>query len=640
MVRTVRVVLVILLALLGLSGVAQAAPLANVVGDGTPGSCTETAFVTALTAAGTITFKCGSSPVTITLTSTKTISSNVSVTIQGGNLITLSGGGTTSLFTVMTGATLSLSDIVLDKAAHAGGGGTIGSSGTLNLTNVTVQNSKTSSVNVYGGAIYTDGPLNITNSTFQNNISGSGGAIFALGPTQITNSRFLFNHAQDSVSGGGGAVEVAPPGKLDVSGGEFNGNTAIFGGAVYLAGDIAGTPQAIFHSSGQPISFSANSATRYGGAIYNEGPDLQITNADFIGNAVSQNATIAHVGYGGAIYNQGHMLLNSSLLESNKATFGGAVYIGTDTAATQYPQFAQLNGDTLDSNAATSSGGGLLTDGNNTNVIVDNSSIAHNTADGGAGLAVENATFTLQFSSVTSNQAVTAGGGVSLRASPQPTSGGTIQLYDSTIAQNSAPKGAGIYNLTGVTLKNVTLVGNTNDGLFNSGTLEAANVYNSVLQNTLNCATDGLINTFSGGANFSTDLTCHFNAVRDRQGADLVPQLGPLTNQNSLTWYEPPLAGSPLIDAALPPCSATDQLLHARSGACTIGAVEYSAVAAGTPVANTTSTTNPTQPGGNPPSGTASPAATSPSSGTPTPAATFPPVSGNSVNLFLSLITH
>ena len=210
--KTVRICLVTLFVLASLSGSAQAAPLAGAVGNGTPGSCSEAAFDTALTGGGTITFSCGGSPVTITLTNRKTIPTNTSVTIQGGGLITLSGGGTTALFTVMTSATLSLSDIVLDKGANAAGGGTIGSSGTVNLTNVTIQNSKTNAVNAQGGAIYTDGPLNITNSTFQNNLSGSGGAIFAMGPTQITNTRFLFNQAADSTAGGGGAIFVVPRG--------------------------------------------------------------------------------------------------------------------------------------------------------------------------------------------------------------------------------------------------------------------------------------------------------------------------------------------------------------------------------------------------------------------------------------------
>jgi len=184
-------------------------------------------------------------------------------------------------------------------------------------------------------------------------------------------------------------------------------------------------------------------------------------------------------------------------------------------------------------------------------------------------------------------------------------------------------------------------VGNTNDGIFNSRTLEVANIDHSILQNTLNCATDGLVNAFSGGGNFATDLTCHLNAVRDQQGAALVPQLGPLTNQNSLTWYEAPLSGSPLIDAALPPCSATDQLHQSRSGGCDIGAVEYAGGQGITPQPTSTPFvgTTPTSSGSQP---TATPnptvSGTQPPSGTPPPAATIPPVGSGSDRLYIPVI--
>jgi hypothetical protein len=57
-----------------------------VVGTGTANSCTEAALDAGLAAGGNITFKCGSSPVTITVTYAETISVNTS--IDGGGLIT------------------------------------------------------------------------------------------------------------------------------------------------------------------------------------------------------------------------------------------------------------------------------------------------------------------------------------------------------------------------------------------------------------------------------------------------------------------------------------------------------------------------------------------------------------------------
>jgi len=78
--------------------------VAAVVGTGTPASCTEAAFDTALGAGGSITFDCGVDLLTIVFTTPKTITG--SVTIDGANLITLAGGGTVRPFTVGAGATL------------------------------------------------------------------------------------------------------------------------------------------------------------------------------------------------------------------------------------------------------------------------------------------------------------------------------------------------------------------------------------------------------------------------------------------------------------------------------------------------------------------------------------------------------
>jgi hypothetical protein len=58
--------------LCGLSILPQAQVFAaGVVGNGTPGSCTDAAFTTALNGGGTVTFKCGSAPVTITINEKK-----------------------------------------------------------------------------------------------------------------------------------------------------------------------------------------------------------------------------------------------------------------------------------------------------------------------------------------------------------------------------------------------------------------------------------------------------------------------------------------------------------------------------------------------------------------------------------------
>src|SRR3569623_488270 len=69
----------------------------HVVGDGTAASCTEAALGTALAAGGTITFSCGSAPVTIAITQTLAARTDVDTTLDGGGLVTLDGGGTVQI---------------------------------------------------------------------------------------------------------------------------------------------------------------------------------------------------------------------------------------------------------------------------------------------------------------------------------------------------------------------------------------------------------------------------------------------------------------------------------------------------------------------------------------------------------------
>src|SRR6185436_19383576 len=67
----------------------------TIVGTGTPASCTGEAFVAAVAKGGVITFDCGANPATISLGSTAKVFNNTApkLVIDGGNKITLSGGG-------------------------------------------------------------------------------------------------------------------------------------------------------------------------------------------------------------------------------------------------------------------------------------------------------------------------------------------------------------------------------------------------------------------------------------------------------------------------------------------------------------------------------------------------------------------
>ncbi len=75
-----------------------------VIGSGTPTSCTSQAVVNAVAEGGVITFACGPDPYTIVMTSTAKVFNNTGpkIVIDGGGLVTLSGGGNTRILYMNT----------------------------------------------------------------------------------------------------------------------------------------------------------------------------------------------------------------------------------------------------------------------------------------------------------------------------------------------------------------------------------------------------------------------------------------------------------------------------------------------------------------------------------------------------------
>jgi len=75
----------------------------HVVGDGTPASCTSQAVVAAVAAGGVITFSCGPRPVTITMEAPAEVRNTTArVVLDGGGMVTLSGGGARRILYVNT----------------------------------------------------------------------------------------------------------------------------------------------------------------------------------------------------------------------------------------------------------------------------------------------------------------------------------------------------------------------------------------------------------------------------------------------------------------------------------------------------------------------------------------------------------
>ena len=205
------------------------------VGTGTAASCTEAALRTAITTATNanrpVTFKCGGAA-TIKVTAEIDLPTGKAFTIDGGNQITIDGGGTTRIFKYVDGnfqtagaVSLSFQHIRLINGKSTGT--PLGVQGTGKC-------SRGFKNDANGGAIYSrNAKLHVVDCTFENNKTAllgpdvGGGAIFSVGSidTTIVRSHFTGNEGAN-----GGAIGSLF-GNLRVYDSEFTNNkTTGFGG--------------------------------------------------------------------------------------------------------------------------------------------------------------------------------------------------------------------------------------------------------------------------------------------------------------------------------------------------------------------------------------------------------------------------
>src|ERR1700734_741053 len=247
----------------------------HVIGDGSPAGCTSAAVVQAVAEGGIITFNCGPSPVTITMTATaKVVNTSHQVVLDGGGKVTLSGGGDTRILYMNTcdpAQTYTTSDcweqqwpqlvvqnMTLADAYSAtqqssmasyGGGAVFDEGGQLKVVNsvFTGDQCYASGPDLGGGAIRATGmymqvPVYITNDTFTGNSCSNGAALsglyanFAVYNSLMTDNRaigFGANPAASGTAGGGSGGAIYTDGdkyKLKVVGTVIRNNRAREGG--------------------------------------------------------------------------------------------------------------------------------------------------------------------------------------------------------------------------------------------------------------------------------------------------------------------------------------------------------------------------------------------------------------------------
>jgi hypothetical protein len=281
----------------------------TVVGDGSPASCTSAAVVSAVAGGGVITFDCGPDPITIVMEETAKVFNNTGprIVIDGGGLVTLSGGGARRILYMNT----------CDEAQV--------------WTTAQCQNQ--------------DHPqLTVQNLTFiDGNASGEdpdgGGAIFVRGGRfKIIGSRFFGNRCDEvGPDVGGAAVRTLSQHQPDgadeplpvyvvsstFGGEEGLGNICSNGGGLSSIGVSYTVINSLF-THNLAIGNGANPARDNtpgggsGGAIYNDGNSFTL---NICGSRITDNT--ANEG-GGAIFfvsndRSGHLIIEDSELRRNES---------------------------------------------------------------------------------------------------------------------------------------------------------------------------------------------------------------------------------------------------------------------------------------------------------------------------------
>jgi hypothetical protein len=255
----------------------------RVVGNGTPSSCTSAAVVRAVAAGGIITFNCGRKPVTIVMTATaKVIKTRRLVVLDGGGLITLSGGGRRRiLYSDTCAGTWSTDDCVNQPYPQ------------IVVQNITFEDG-------YDGAPQATCTANIPKCWY-GGVDGGGAVYVEGGQFKAVNSRFADNRC----------YAYGP----DLGGGAIRALAQFENRPVYITAD----------------TFSGGRCSN-GGALSSISVQWDVLNSEFANNeAIGWGANPASDGTpgggsGGAIYLDGrddNVLIAGSVMDDNRAREGG-----------------------------------------------------------------------------------------------------------------------------------------------------------------------------------------------------------------------------------------------------------------------------------------------------------------------------
>ena len=304
----------------------------HIIGGGTPESCDAESFIDAVAHGGTIVFDCGPDPMTLTLPRpAKVFNNNPDIVIDGGGLVSLSGGGRNRILYMNT--------------CDAEQVWTTPHCQNQDHPRLTVQNITFANGNATGEVEY-DG----------------GGAIWVRGGRfKAVNCRFFNNVCSDTGPDvGGAAIRVFSQYQglpvyivnCTFGGAPGYGNVGSNGGGVSSIG-VSWTIINSLFSHNRAIGYGANPADPgtpgggSGGAIYNDGNRMTLT---IIGTRIEYNEVNEH---GSAIFfvsndHSGNIVIEDSVITNN---IGGSWYPAYDGISMHGDTPIAVTGSIIESNS-------------------------------------------------------------------------------------------------------------------------------------------------------------------------------------------------------------------------------------------------------------------------------------------------
>ena len=337
-------------------------------------------------------------------------------TLEGGDTADAGGG-----VLVQGDGVLTLANSSLLSNTSAAGGRAIASFGNFAAVDSYLANNEAQS----GAALYTQGAAALSvllrSDLRYGTAAADGGGVFADGAAvEIEESRLSRNDA----GGIGGGVSGRNGANITIDLSEFHYGSAQHGGAIALrdstvllensrmySNDALGNGGAISTVDSDTMigytNFAGNSAT-FGGGIFVEGGNLNLTQTSVSFGSATE---------GGGIYagSRAKLSLTQTNISDNSADHGGGLLADNSTVA--------LDGVGLKYNTATIQGGGLLLTGGS-RASGERLFSEYNSAQDGAGIAVDASTLAIENSGLLGNSADGNGGAL------QATYGSSIAVND------------------------------------------------------------------------------------------------------------------------------------------------------------------------------------------------------------------